>query len=75
MRDPSVEKDNRNSFFSTGTEQVWPELCFRNEKNAGLDFLDGSPDDEGMVDRGKKDSICFREVGFRRLIPRRGNRG
>jgi hypothetical protein len=75
LGDPSIEEDDGNSLFSTGTEQIGPELRLRNEKKAGLDFFDGSPDDEGMVDRDKKDLIRFREVGFRCLIPSGGHCG
>ncbi len=47
---PPIEENDRDSFFPTSPEQVRPEFCLCNEENAGLDFLDGSPNEEGMVD-------------------------
>ncbi len=75
MGNPPIEENDGDSLVSARSQQVGPEFCLRNEKDAGLDFFDSSPDEEGMVHWYKKDLIRFREVSFCRLISGGSHRG
>jgi hypothetical protein len=74
LGDPPVEENDRDSFFATRPEQVGPEFGLRNQEDDRLDFFDGSPNDEGMIDRQKKDSVGFGHAGLGCFIPRGGDR-
>ena len=45
--------------LSAGEKQIGPEFRLRNEKEAGSDFLNHPPNDEGMIQREKQNGIGF----------------